>query len=304
MSQVRAEPTSRAAVGTLLQHWRRARHLSQLALATEAGISPRHLCFLETGRAKPSRDMILLLATALDVPLRERNTLLLAAGFAPVYADRGLDAPELAAVRGALDAILHQQEPFPAVVMNRHWDIVATNRSAPRFFGFLLGAQGDRTGLRPAPPAEPSAVAPPHPPRLASLVEPEPQTNVLRMMLGPHGLRRYVTNWDAVAQMLVRRVHREAVGGVPDDRTAKLLAEILAYPGVAESSRRVDRDVPFVPVIPVTFQKADRVFSFFSTVTTLGTPQDITAQELRIECFFPADADTVRAARQLATEAS
>ncbi len=219
--------------------------------------------------------MILLLAAALDVPLRERNALLLAAGFAPVYSERGLDAPELAAVRGALDAILQQHEPFPAVVMNRYWDIVATNRAAPRFFGFLLGPQ------------------PPGPP-----------PNVLRMMLGPNGVRPYVTNWNTVAQTLVRRVHREAVGGVPDDRTAELLAEILAYPGVGESSRRADRDAPFVPVIPVTFQKADRVFSFFSAVTTLGTPQDITAQELRIECFFPTDAATTRAARQLAVDAS
>lgn len=116
---MRAEPTKQPKVGALLQHWRKARHLSQLALATEAEISPRHLCFVETGRAKPSREMILLLASALDVPLRERNAMLLAGGFAPVYSERHLDAPELAAVRSALDAILHQQEPFPAVVMNR-----------------------------------------------------------------------------------------------------------------------------------------------------------------------------------------
>src|ERR1043166_7455867 len=139
MSQVRAEP-GRASFGALLQHWRKHRHLSQLALATEAEISPRHLCFVETGRSKPSREMVLLLASALDVPLRERNALLLAAGFAPVYSERGLDAPELAAVRAALDAILQHQEPFPAVVMNRHWDVVATNRAAARFFAFLLGA--------------------------------------------------------------------------------------------------------------------------------------------------------------------
>lgn len=272
MSQVRAEP-DHASFGALLQHWRKLRHLSQLALATQAEISPRHLCFIETGRASPSRAMVLLLASALDVPLRERNALLLAAGFAPIYAEGGLDAPELAAVRGALDAILHQQEPFPAVVMNRYWDIVTSNRAAPRFFGFLLGAQ-------------PAA----------------PRLNVLRMMLAPDGLRPYVANWDAVAQTLVRRVHREAVGGVPDEMTAKLLAEVLGYPGVGESWRSVDRERPFVPVVPVTFHKGDHVFSFFSTVTTLGTPQDITAQELRIECFFPSDAATARAARQLALD--
>jgi transcriptional regulator with XRE-family HTH domain len=272
MTQIRAQPARQPLVGALVQHWRKARHKSQLALATEAEISPRHLCFVETGRAKPSREMILLLASALDVPLRERNAMLLAGGFAPVYAERGLDAPELAAVRGALDAILEQQEPFPAVVMNRQWDIVATNRAAPRFFGFLLGARG----------------------------RPDPKPNVLRMMLGPKGLRPHVANWDAVAQALVRRVHREAVGGVPDEGTASLLAEILAYPGVSESWSRAEREVPVVPIVPVTFRKDRRVFSYFSTVTTLGTPLDITAQELRIECFFPLDADTARAARELA----
>lgn len=273
MSQVRAEP-SRATVGALLQHWRKLRHLSQLALATEAEISPRHLCFLETGRSRPSRDMVLLLASVLDIPLRERNALLLAAGFAPVYSERGLDAPELAAVRGALDAILEQQEPFPAVVMNRHWDIVTTNRAATRFFGFLLGAQ-------------PAAA---------------PRPNVLRMMLAPGGLRPYVANWDAVAHALVCRVHREAISGVPDEATTRLLAEILAYPGVGDSLHRPDRNAPIVPVVPVTFHKRDRVFSFFSTVTTLGTPLDITAQEVRIECFFPSDAATAHAARQLAVD--
>jgi len=273
MSQIRAQPALQPTVGALVQHWRKARHMSQLALATEAEISPRHLCFVETGRARPSREMVLLLASALDVPLRERNAMLLAAGFAPVYAERGLDAPELAAVRGALDAILAQQEPFPAVVMNRQWDIVTTNRAAPRFFGFLLGAR-----------------------------RPDPQPNVLRMMLGPRGLRSYVVNWDAVAQALVRRVHREAVGGVPDEATAGLLAEILAYPGVSEAWSRAEREVPVVPIVPVTFRKDRRLFSFFSTVTTLGTPQDITAQELRIECFFPIDADTARAARELAAD--
>jgi transcriptional regulator with XRE-family HTH domain len=274
MSQVRAEP-GRAPFGALLQHWRKHRHLSQLALATEAEISPRHLCFVETGRSKPSRDMVLLLASVLDVPLRERNALLLAAGFAPVYSEGGLDAPELAAVRGALDAILHQQEPYPAVVMNRTWDVVTTNRAAPRFFGFLLGVE-----------------------------TPPPRRNVLRMMLSPDGLRPYVANWEAVAQALLRRVQREAVGGVADEATAALLAELLAYPGVERCWRREAHERPAVPIIPVSFRKAERTFNFFSTVTTLGTPQDITAQELRIECFFPYDAATAEAARHLARDAS
>ena len=257
-------------IGQLISHWRKARHLSQLALATEAEISPRHLCFVETGRSRPSREMVLLLASVLDVPLRDRNGLLLAAGFAPVYTESALDAPVLAAVRGALDAILRQQEPYPAVVMDRHWNILTSNEAAGRFFGFLLGK---RASDGPA--------------------------NVLRMMFHPDALRPHVANWPDVAEALVQRVHREAVGGVPDETTGALLAEILAYPGVPASLRRVDPTVRLVPVVPVNFRKGAARFAFFSTVTTLGTPQDVTLQELRIECFFPADDDTTRAARRL-----
>jgi transcriptional regulator with XRE-family HTH domain len=260
---------ARASVGGLLQYWRKARRLSQLALAAEAEISSRHLCFIETGRAKPSREMVLLLASVLDVPLRERNALLLAAGFAPVYAESKMDAPALAAVSGALDAILRQQEPFPAVVMNRHWDILRANDAARRFFGFLLD---DR------PVAEPA--------------------NVLRMMFDPAAVRPFVTNWDEVAEALVRRVHREAVGGVADEGTRQLLADLCRYPGVPSSWRT--SGPPLLPVVTIRFQKEDWRFHFFSTVTTLGTPQDIAVQEIRIECFFPADEESERSARRLA----
>jgi transcriptional regulator with XRE-family HTH domain len=263
------------AIGQLLQHWRRARHLSQLALANEAEVSARHICFLETGRARPSRDMVVLLASVLEVPLRERNTLLLAAGFAPVYGESSLDAPEVGPVRAALDAILRQQEPFPAVVMNRRWDIVRGNGAATRFFSLLLGPGGGGGGA----PA-----------------------NVLRLMFDPTGLRPHVANWDAVAEALVQRVHREAVGGVKDDATARLLAEVLAYPGVPARLRRPDLQAPLVPVVAVHFRKDGRAFNFFSTVTTLGTPQDITLQELRIECFFPADQETEARARGLSND--
>src|SRR5687768_4032242 len=134
-------PTSTTTIGPLLQHWRRARQMSQLALAHEADVSPRHVCFVETGRAKPSREMVLLLADALGVPLRERNALLLAAGYAPMFRESAFDDGELAPVRTAIEAILRQQEPYPAVVMNRRWDIVATNAAASRFFGLLLGGR-------------------------------------------------------------------------------------------------------------------------------------------------------------------
>jgi len=270
MPALRTVERSSESFGSLLQYWRKARSLSQLALSTEARISSRHLCFIETGRASPSRDMVLRLADVLDVPLRSRNALLLAAGFAPVFAESTLNAPELAIVRSALDAILKQQQPYPAVVMNRSWDIMTTNAAAEHFFGFLLEGR--------TPPEQP---------------------NVLRLMFHPEALRPLVRNWSRVAETLIRRAHREAVGGVPDEQLKAVLAEIHSYPGVPQTWRSSDPALPLLPIIPITFVKGERVFSYFSTVTILGTPQDITAQELRIECFFPADDQTRRAALEV-----
>lgn len=267
------EPTrSNASVGTLLQRWRKARSLSQLDLAGQAEISPRHLSFLETGRSKPSREMVLLLANALDVPLRERNALLLAAGFAPIFDEHPLDAPAVASVRTALDAILRQQEPFPCVVMDRYWGIVQTNTAAARFFSHMLEG---------AAPREPM--------------------NVAHLMFDPRGLRPRIRNWNAVAVALLGRVRREALGGVLDAKTRKLVEDLVAYAGAQPAFRDVDIDRPSIPIIPVSFSKGEGepVFDFFSTVTTLGTPQDVTLQELRIECFFPVDAKTERNARAL-----
>lgn len=217
--------------------------------------------------------MVLLLANVLDVPLRERNALLLAAGFAPVYKETQLDAPELQSVRVALDAILRQQEPFPAVVMNRHWDVLMGNAAASRFFGFLLGD-----------------------------VTTEVPMNVIRMMFDPGGLRPYVANWAATAEALIRRIHREAVGSAKDEGTSKLLDDAFSYPDVPRSWSQPDPGAALQPVVPVSFTTRDRVFNFFSTVTTLGTPQDITLQEIRIECFFPADSGTERLAREMALD--
>lgn len=270
MVQTEVAVAKGSSIGSLLQYWRKMRHLSQLALANEADVSPRHVCFVETGRSKPSREMVLLLAQVLDVPLRERNALLLAAGYAPMYKETNLDAPELGQVRLALDAILRQQEPFPAVVMNRIWDVMGTNEAAQRFFAFLLGAN--------------AASGP---------------ANVIRMMFDPKGLRPYVDNWESVAESLVQRIHREAVGGVKDDATARLLDEILTYPDVPRRFRKPNVETAVVPVLPVRFSKNGMTFNYFSTVTTLGTPLDVTLQEVRIECFFPADKETERLAREL-----
>jgi transcriptional regulator with XRE-family HTH domain len=256
-------------VGPLLAYWRGVRRMSQLALATEAEVSPRHVSFIESGRANPSRDMVLLLASVLDVPLRERNTLLQAAGFAAAYRESPLAAPQLATVQRALEAILAQHRPFPAVVLDRAWNIVQTNDAADAFFGFLL-AGGTAATLGPP--------------------------NVLRLIFHPDGLRPWIANWEAVAEALIQRVHREAVGNAVGDDVRALVAEVLAYPGVPERWVRPDLTTTVLPIIPVVFERAGRRFSYFSTVTTLGTPIDVTAQELRIECFFPVDDETRRAA--------
>jgi transcriptional regulator with XRE-family HTH domain len=260
-------------VGTLIRIWRNARGLSQLALAADATVSLRHLSFIETGRSRPSRAMVLKLAEVLDVPLRERNNLLLAAGFAPVYQESALDEPALAAIRHALDAILAQQEPFPALVLDRAWNIRQANGAASRFFAFLQAGH---------------ATAAPDPP------------NVLRRMFHPDGIRRYVSNWPDVCAALVRRVRREAIGGVTDERAQAILQEVLAYPGVPASLRSPNATQPTTPVIPIQYVRDGRRFDYFSTVTTLGTAQDITLQELRIECFFPANDTTRDHARGLA----
>jgi transcriptional regulator with XRE-family HTH domain len=257
-------------VGSLIAYWRGARRMSQLALATEAEVSPRHVSFIESGRANPSREMVLLLARVLDVPLRERNTLLQAAGYAAVFRESGLAAPQLATVKRALDAILAQHRPFPGVILDRAWNVVGTNDAADRFFALLLAGS--------------SLTGPP---------------NVLRLMFHPDGLRPHIANWEAVAETLIQRVHREAVGNALPDEVRHLLAEVLAYPGVPRRWSRPDLACEVLPIIPICFERDGRRFSYFSTVTTLGTPIDVTAQEVRIECFFPLDDDTRRAAETL-----
>jgi transcriptional regulator with XRE-family HTH domain len=244
-------------VGALLQHWRRERRMSQLVLSHEAGVTQRHVSFVESGRANPSREMVLTLARALDVPLRERNQMLLAAGYAPHYRETGLDDESMARVRAALERVLSHHEPFPAVVMDRHWDVVEANAAAAAMFAFLLGA----------PPPEPA--------------------NVVRLMFT--ALRPHVANWEQTGEALVQRVHREAVGGVPDPRTTALLDEVLSLPGVPAGWRTPDFATTPLPLIPVRFAKDGVEVAYFSLVTTVGTPQDVTLQEIRLESFFPAD---------------
>jgi transcriptional regulator with XRE-family HTH domain len=256
-------PAAASPAGGLLRHWRRVRHLSQLALAAEAATTQRHLSFIESGRSQPSREMLLRLARILDVPIRERNQLLLAAGYAPLYREAGLADGQAVQVRAALERMLASHEPYPAVVMDRHWNVLTANSAAGAFFGWLLGGR-----------------------------QVEEPANVIRLIFDPQGLRPHVVNWDAAAEALLQRVHREAVGGVPDHETLALLEQALAYPGVPPEWRSPDFRSPPLPVVPVEFEKDGLRLSYFSAVTTLGTPQDALLQEIRLESMFPADEAT------------
>jgi transcriptional regulator with XRE-family HTH domain len=249
--------TATVPLGTLLRDWRRRRRLSQLDLALEAGVSARHLSFLETGRAKPSREMVLHLSEQLDVPLRDRNRLLLAAGFAPAFEERAIDAPEMAPVREALDKILTGHEPYPALVVDRWWNLRAANRSIAMF-------------------------TEPIPARLM-----EPPVNVLRVSLHPDGMASRILNYGEWRAHLLDRLRRQ-VAVTADERLAELLAEVSAYPG---ETGEVDGSGSEIAV-PLRYDAGGRELTFFSTIATFGTAVDITLEELAIEAFFPADRAT------------
>jgi transcriptional regulator with XRE-family HTH domain len=271
-----AAADSPTTVGALLRRWRAARRMSQLDLAQAAEVSARHLSFLETGRAKPSRQMLLVLGSVLDLPLRERNALLLAAGFSGAYPETPLDEPRMAAMRDALELILRQHDPFGAVAMDRHWNVVMMNAGYVRLAGALLG-----TTLP------------------AFAVLPEPRPNALRLLFDPAGFRPHVANWPDVARELLLRVHREALWS-GDPRTRALLAALVAAPGVPQDWREVDLETVPSLIVPVEVKVGEATARFFTTLTTLGAPQDITLQELRIESFHPADEATARLVRGLA----
>jgi transcriptional regulator with XRE-family HTH domain len=259
-------------VGRLLKQWRERRRMSQLGLAVEAEISTRHLSFLETGRAQPSRDMLLLLARALEVPLRGRNELLTAAGYAPIYRETPLDAPQMAQVRRGLDFLLRQQEPYPALVLDRHWNILLTNEATGRVMGCFLD------------PAAAAATGAP---------------NAMRLCYHPQGLRPFIVNWEATAAAFIQWLHRDLLR-TGDAETRVLLDELDAYPDVPREWRRLDLDASTAPFLAIELRRGDVRLSFFTTLASLGTPYDITLHELRIECFFPADEATDQAARRLA----
>ena len=259
-------------VGGLVKQWRERRRMSQLGLAAEAEISARHLSFLETGRTQPSREMVLRLSRVLDVPLRSRNELLTAAGFAPIYRETTLAAPEMAQARAGLELMLRQQEPYPAMVLDRHWNIVKANDAMGRVMGQFLDEA-----------AATAAGAP----------------NAMRLSCHPRGLRPFIGNWEATAAALIQWLHRDLIR-TGDGEIRRLLDELLAYPDVPSEWRSLDLDASTAPFLAIEMRKGESRFSFFTLLASLGTPYDITLHELRIECFFPADAATEAALRRLA----
>ncbi|CAB3750208.1 helix-turn-helix domain-containing protein [Paraburkholderia solisilvae] len=266
----RATPLNRP-VGDLLREWRQRRRMSQLLLASEADISTRHLSFVESGRATPSREMVMHLAERLDVPLRARNALLIAAGYAPLFRERPLTDPQLSAAREAVERVLKGHEPYPAVAIDRHWTIVAMNNALAPLIA----------------PAQPALLTPP--------------VNALRLSLHPDGMAPSIVNWHTWRAHLLARLQRQIeVSG--DATLAALHDELAGYPAPAGAQHASPDDAaPLDQIaVPLRLDTPHGVLSFFSTTTVFGTPVDVTLSELAIEAFFPADQHTADTLRRLA----
>ena len=269
MNQITAAKSPISPPGRLLREWRAARGMSQLDLAGAAETTTRHLSFVETGRAKPTPKLLHRLAQALDMPLRDRNGLLRASGFAPLYGETPLDDQTLADVRRALDFILRAHEPYPAMVLNKIWDLVLANTAAQGLMKML--SDGAPSNSEP---------------------------NLFRAFMRPGPLRESVVGWEDAARVMLRRMRNEQIHR-PDDARQALLDEVAKFPGVPSDWNVPEQKDP-PPVQSVTFERGGIRTSWFTTVTTLGTPQDVTLQELTIESFFPANAETEAAIRRMA----
>jgi transcriptional regulator with XRE-family HTH domain len=268
-----AVATAQPPIGEMLRSWRRRRSLSQLELSLNAGVSSRHLSFLETGRARPSREMLLHLAEELEVPARERNTLLLAAGFAPLYTEHALAEPQMALVREAIDRFLRAHEPYPAIVIDRCHDLLASNDALEAL----------TEGVSP------------------ELLE--PPANALRIALHPLGMAPRTLNLGEWSAHLMARLHRE-MQITADPRLESLYDELAGYPGVEVASPHGQLEAPEI-VLRLRLRDGDRELAFFSTISTFGTAVDITLAELSIEAFYPANARTAnRLLRDIGAPAS
>ena len=263
-------PLSHPPIGALLREWRAARRLSQLELALETGISTRHLSCVETGKARASRDTVSRLADALGMPLRERNALLRAAGFAAMHPERSLAAPALDRVRQAVDLILAHQEPYPAFVISRHWDVLATNAAAVRVGQMLMEGRPGR------------------------------HVNLLHQIFDPEDFRPVIANWHEVGARFIRHLHDDLAANPTDRRTQQLLDEMFAYPDVPARWRERELGEEPSPIVTFTFRSKFGELRFFETFTTFAAPYDVTLDELRIDCTFPADDHTAAVCAELA----
>jgi transcriptional regulator with XRE-family HTH domain len=232
-------------------------------------MSARHLSCVETGKAQPSRDLIARLADVLDMPLRERNAMLIAAGYAPMYQETSLSTPEMAPVKRAVDLILEHQEPYPAFVMNRYWNVLQTNSVLPKLIG----------GMRGGPPKH---------------------MNIIRQVFDPDDLRPYFLNWEEVAGDLIRHLHNDVAAAPSDTKSRALLDEVLAYPDIPAQWRVRNPRAQPLPMLTTIIRSGNEDLSFFSTITMFGTARDVTIEELRIECMFPVDEKTAARCRAFA----
>ncbi|WP_165371629.1 helix-turn-helix domain-containing protein [Pseudolysobacter antarcticus] len=251
-----------------LRYWRGKRGYSQLRLSTESNISQRHISFIESGRSQPSKELILKLGAVLDIPLRQRNVILLAAGFAPAYHERSLSDPELQSVRHALQFMLAQQSPYPALVVDRLWNLLMVNAPAAMLMRWLLGAPADQA------------------------IAQDGSLNVLRILLDPAGLRPHLANWEAVCGDMLHWIQREAMSDGPGSEATRLLENLIAFSGLPAITQTPNLDSRALPFLAMHIRKDDVALNLFTTITTLGTPHDVTVHELRVEAFFPADAAT------------
>jgi transcriptional regulator with XRE-family HTH domain len=262
---------NRTPVGSLLREWRQRRRLSQLELACDAGISTRHLSFVETGRAQPSRDMLLHLSEQLEVPVRERNVLLVAAGYAPIFPERPLADPALAAARAAIDLVLERQKPYPAFALDRHWRIVASNAALPQLYD----------GIAP------------------ELMQ--PPVNAMRLSLHPRGLAPRIANLGEWRAHLLYRLRRE-VELTADPVLIELLQEVGGYPMRSHQPLQI-KGIEHDIAVPFRIKTNEGVLSFFSMTTVFGTPVDVMLSELALELFFPADDETAAAVKRMTAAA-
>jgi transcriptional regulator with XRE-family HTH domain len=274
-----ASNDARPPIAHLLKGWRTTRKISQLELSLTAGVSQRQLSFIESGRARPGRDTVLSLAEALEVPLRERNTLLQAAGFSAVYPMRNLDDPLLAAVRDALNLLLERHEPNPALLVDRQTNFLSANRAARLVFG----RYGDLEEILR---------------RCCGNGSP----NLLRLSFHPDGLRPHILNWTEVAPIMLMRARQEAVAS-GNEALLKLLDEVMAYPGVADACHKTQPGAKTQPTLTLDLEWGERRLRLFSMFSSFGWPQDLLTDELRIESFFPADAESAKLLNELAARA-